>query len=170
MNALRFDEFIKKIFIKAPMNELYDLWGSSGGLTSWFLNVATYINPEGVERSPTEKFKAGDSYSWKWHNWDGIEEGHVIDANGIDFLEFTFEQSTVSITLEQHQNTTLLILRQFNIPTDEGSKLNIHYGCSNGWTFWLANLKAFVEHGILLNETEFDLTKDPLAGFEFVNM
>jgi len=48
--------------------------------------------------------------------------------------------------------------------------LEIHYGCSNGWTFWLANLKAYLEHGILLNETEIDLRGEELAGYEFVNM
>jgi len=24
-------------------------------------------------------------------------------------------------------------------------------GCSNGWTFWMANLKAYLEHGITLH-------------------
>lgn len=170
MSALCFEEFTKKIFIKAPMEKLYSLWGTSGGLTSWFLQDATYTKPEGTARVATENFKADDSYSWKWHNWEGIEKGKVLQANGMDFLEFTFEHSTVSISFEPHEKATLLILRQFNIPTDEQSKLNIHHGCSNGWTFWLANLKAYIEHGILLNETEFDLTKDPTAGFEFVNM
>jgi hypothetical protein len=72
--------------------------------------------------------------------------------------------------LEDHGKAVLLTLRQFEIPTDEENKLNIHHGCSNGWTFWLANLKAYLEHGILLNETEFDLRDIPLSGFEFVNM
>jgi hypothetical protein len=48
--------------------------------------------------------------------------------------------------------------------------MNIHVGCSNGWTFWLANLKAFLEHGILLNETTMDLREIPLANFQFVNI
>lgn len=38
------------------------------------------------------------------------------------------------------------------------------------WCCWLANLKAYLEHGILLNETEFDPRDIPLSGFEFVNM
>jgi len=27
-------------------------------------------------------------------------------------------------------------------------------GCSQGWSFWMVNLKAWLEHGILLNEKE----------------
>ena len=56
------------------------------------------------------------------------------------------------------------------MPTDEETKMNIYNGCSCGWTFWLANLKAYLEHGILLNETEFDLTDIPQAGHVYVNM
>ncbi len=59
---------------------------------------------------------------------------------------------------------------QFEIPIDEDSKLEVHCGCSNGWTFWLTNLKAFVEHGILLNETEINVKENVLAGYQFVNM
>ena len=40
----------------------------------------------------------------------------------------------------------------------------------HGRTFWLANLKAYLEFGILLNKTELDLKKFPLAGFEFENI
>ena len=170
MSKLSFDQFTKKIYIRAPLNQLYDLWGTPGGITSWFLKAATYTSGQGKERATNEKFAPGDSYAWRWHNWDGMEKGLVLQANGKDFLEFTFEQSMVSITLEKQEKATLLTLRQYDIPTDDESKLNIHHGCSNGWTFWLANLKAYVEHGILLNETEFDLTNIPQAGFEFVNM
>ena len=170
MNALRFDEFTKKIYINAPINELYRYWATSEGITSWFLRKAIYKDAEGLVRRPDEPVQAGDTYTWEWHNWDGQENGEVLQANDHDFLEISFSDSKVSISLENAGKATMVVLKQHEIPTDEESKLNIHHGCSNGWTFWLANLKAYVEHGILLNETEFDLTKIPLAGYEFVNM
>ncbi|MBT8252904.1 MAG: hypothetical protein HKN00_07420 [Flavobacteriaceae bacterium] len=64
----------------------------------------------------------------------------------------------------------MLTLKQYDIPTDEKTKLEVHLGCSNGWTFWLTNLKAMLEHGIVLNETEIDLCDNKLAGWEFVNI
>ena len=64
----------------------------------------------------------------------------------------------------------MVTLKQYDMPTDEKTKLDIYNGCSCGWTFWLANLKAFLEHGILLNEKEFDLTDIPQAGHIYVNM
>ena len=171
MSKLSFDSFTKKIYIKAPIEKLYWCWATQKGISSWFLRNATYIDLEGKPRDADEPVQVGDSYIWEWHNWDGQEKGKILQANGIDCIEFSFaEVSKVLVTLEDHNRTVLLTLRQYEIPTDEESKLNIHHGCSNGWTFWLANLKAYLEYGILLNEREFDLTNIPLAGFQFVNM
>jgi len=93
-----------------------------------------------------------------------------ILQNGKNYLEISFESSKVSIELQPKNNATLVILTQFEIPINDESKLKIYFGCSNGWTFWLTNLKAFVEHGILLNETKINLQENELAGYEFVNL
>ncbi|MGI9553257.1 MAG: SRPBCC family protein [Aurantibacter sp.] len=171
MEKLTFDSFTRKIYIKASIEKIYGLWATKGGIESWFLRNAEFVSDEGKTRATTEFVQVGDRYVWKWHNWDGQEAGEVLQANGSNYIEFSFaEVSKVSVTLEDKGNAVLLTLKQFEIPLDEESKMNIYNGCSNGWTFWLANLKAFLEHGILLNETEFDLTKIPLAGHVYVNM
>ncbi|NND14786.1 MAG: SRPBCC domain-containing protein [Eudoraea sp.] len=171
MSELTFDSFTKKIYIKTSPEKMYWCWGTSEGIASWFLRSAEYVDVNGNPRPSNEPIQAGDTYTWKWHNWDSEETGEVITANGTDFIEITFAAvSKVSVHIEPNGDTVLLTLKQFEIPTDDKNKLNIHHGCSNGWTFWLANLKAYLEHGILLNETEFDLTQIPLAGYEFVNM
>ncbi|WP_299532989.1 SRPBCC domain-containing protein [Ulvibacterium sp.] len=170
MEKLSFDSFTKKIYIKTTPQKLYWCWATSEGICSWFLREAEYISPEGQPRKAEASMQTGDDYIWGWHNWDALEKGKVMQANGSDFLEISFTDSKVSVHIENQGKVCLLTLRQYDIPTDEQSRLNIHYGCSNGWTFWLANLKAYLEHGILLNETERDLRDIPLAGFEFVNL
>ncbi|MEN8790277.1 MAG: SRPBCC domain-containing protein [Flavobacteriaceae bacterium] len=171
METLNFHSFTKKIYIKAPLEKLYHCWASSEGLCSWFLREAIFNDKEGTARSFSEYIQAGDSYTWRWHNWDGKEEGVVLEANGIDRLEITFAGKTkVKVKLIPEKGSVLVVLKQYHIPTDEESKLNIHVGCSNGWTFWLANLKAYLEHGILLHEKEIDLRDVPMAAFEFVNL
>jgi len=171
MSQLSFDQFTKKIFIKSSLEKLYDCWATSNGITSWFLRKAEYRDKNGTVRASDSQMQAGDSYTWGWYNWDGEENGQVLQANGTDYIEITFaEVSKVSVHLQQQEGAVLLTLKQYEIPTDEQSQMNIHFGCSNGWTFWLANLKAYLEHGILLNETEYDLRNIPLAGYEFVNM
>ncbi|MEJ1223857.1 SRPBCC family protein [Sediminicola sp. 1XM1-17] len=171
MAPMTFDSFTKKIFIKASLEKIYWCWGTTEGILSWFLRTAEYQKENGTPRAPSAFISQGDTYTWQWHNWDGQEKGKVLKANGIDHLELSFAgECIVSITMEEKGSATLLTLKQYNIPTDEKSKMQIHYACSNGWTFWLANLKAYLEHGILLNETDHDLRQVPNAGFEFVNM
>ena len=171
MSTLSFDQFTKKIYIKTTLEKMYWCWGTAEGITSWFLSKAEYRAQDGTLRAKDAPIQAGDSYTWRWHNWDGEEKGQVLQTNGKDFIEISFaEVSKVSVHMEEQNGVVLLRLKQYEIPTDEKSKLNIHHGCSNGWTFWLANLKAYLEHGILLNETEVDLRNIPLAGYEFVNM
>lgn len=171
MEKLSFDSFTKKIYIKTSVEKLYWCWATTEGISSWFLRKAEYHSKEGAIRSNEAYIQAGDHYTWEWHNWDGQEKGTIIQANNKDFVELSFAEVTkVSVSLKKTGDAVLVSLMQYEIPTNEENKLNIHHGCSNGWTFWLANLKAYLEHGILLNETEFDLREVPLAGFQFVNM
>ena len=171
MSQLTFESFTRKIYIHAPIAKLYYCWATSDGICQWFLRKAVYISSDGEKRATTDSIEKDDTYTWGWHNWDGEESGKVLEANGSDRLTFTFAgRSKVSVSLKEAQGAVLVTLTQYEIPTDDENKLNIHYGCSNGWTFWLANLKAYLEHGILLNETEIDLRNIPLSGFEFVNM
>ena len=171
MEGLSFSEFTKRIYIRASPEQIYSSWGTPDGICKWFLRDAEYRDDSGRVRKGAEPVQPGDRYVWKWHNWEGAEEGMVTRANGRDELEFSFAGvSHVRLSLEAGKNAVLLNLHQYGIPTDDESKLNLHYGCSNGWTFWLANLKAYLEYGVLLHETDLDLSKFPLAGFEFVNI
>ena len=172
MEKLSFDYFTKKIHIKTSLDKLYWCWTTKEGICSWFLRRAEYVTPSGEARRPNAHIQAGDTYTWEWHNWNGKESGTVLEANGKDFLEFSFagDICKVSVSLEKKENSVLVTLKQYDMPTDEETKMNIYNGCSCGWTFWLANLKAYLEHGILLNEKELDLTGIPQAGHIFVNM
>lgn len=145
--------FTRKILIKAPLDKVFQCWSTPAGLESWFLKGANYQAPDGIDRTPTELIKTGDSYKWTWHNWDGMEQGRVLSTNSTDSIEFTFIQSIVNVHLKQIEDQTLVVLTQSEISQDEQSKMKVYFNCGTGWTFWLTNLKAFLEHGILLNNS-----------------
>lgn len=170
MKQLNWDSFTKKIHIKTDPATLFKLWTTESGITEWFLSGAEFVR-NGKKIDKNETIKAGDAYTWRWHNWDGKEEGKVLEVKENESIKFTFAgENDLLVSFEQKETAVLLTLTQSKIPKDEKSRLEIFYGCSNGWTFWLANLKAYLEHGILLNETEIDLRGFDLAGYEFVNM
>lgn len=170
MKELNWNSFTKKIYIKSSAEKLYQCWTTSEGLESWFLKKAVFTRSE-KDLKKNEVISVGDHYTWFWHNWDGQEKGEILEVKPNESLIFSFADTCrVIITFETVNDAVLVSLTQDNIPTDDANKLKIFYGCSNGWTFWLANLKAYLEHNILLNETHFDLTNIDLSGFEFVNM
>lgn len=170
MKKLTWEQFTKRIHIKTSLEKLYWCWATQEGITSWFLKDARYLR-NGQPINKDEFVQPGDTYTWFWHNWDGQEEGKILEAKANNYLRFSFAGTCeVTVTLEQKDSAVLLSLTQSKIPQDDKSKLEIFYGCSNGWTFWLANLKSYLEYGILLNETEIDLRPFGLAGYEFVNM
>lgn len=155
MENIDWSVFNKKIKINTSLENVYKHWTTPELLCIWFLKEAIYIDQNGIIKTQYEQSKANDSYTWKWHNYDGEEKGKVITANGKDTIIFSFAGDTqVKVSLTEKDNQVHLDLTQSNIPTDDANKFRIHCGCSNGWTFWLANLKAYLEHTILLHETE----------------
>ena len=170
MESLAFDHFVKKIYIKAPIEKLYWCWATSAGYETWFLRSCSFVR-DGETLKNEDFILPDDDYTWKWHNWDGAETGKVLEANGKDKVVLSFAgNNKVTVELKDVEKAVLVTLTQSDIPTDDKTKLEVHFGCSNGWTFWLANLKAKLEHGIMLNETEFDLRDDPMAGWVYVNI
>ncbi len=146
--------FRKRIYIEHPIENVYNSWAVPHNLTTWFLEKAEYFDQNNSLRSPNDQIQKGNRYSWKWHNWDIIEKGEVLIANGKNKIVFTFGSGgNVRVELTELNTGTELILIQEEIPTDEESKMNFFVGCSTGWTFWLANLKAWLEHGITLHAT-----------------
>ena len=120
-------------------------------METWFLEKADYLTGE-TPRLPDELIQGGDKFSWKWNNWDFTENGEILEANGKDAISFTFGSGgVVHVNLKDIDQGTELTLRQEEIPTDEKSKMDIFVGCISGWTFWLTNLKAYLEFGITLH-------------------
>ena len=143
--------FVKRIIINKPLETLYRSWATQSEIETWFLEKAFFKSGKNL-RKPTEFVQKGDGFSWKWNNWDFTEEGNILEANGKDLISFTFGSGgNVEIKLNAVEDSTEVILTQKEIPTDEESKMNIYVGCNTGWTFWLTNLKADLEHGITLH-------------------
>ena len=155
MTNFDWTSFTKSINVKAPKQTVYDFFATRDGMESWFLRLCEYRDAEGNECTPYQLVDEGFSYKWLWHGWaDDVEEnGKILEANGEDLFEFTFNSNgttdmIVTVNIEEEEDECIVKLKQFNIPNDEKGKTHFHLGCSEGWTFYLANLKSIMEGGI----------------------
>jgi hypothetical protein len=148
----------KKVFIKTDKQKVADAWLKIDGLNSWFLREAIFTSKSGEKR--VDEFRLGDSYIWRWHGYDDdiSESGEVCSLSPFEF-SFSFAGGSLcTVKIEAYQTGTLLTLTQSNIPTDEKGKSHYHIGCSNGWTFYLTNLKSILEGGLDLRNKDENIT------------
>lgn len=149
--------FRRKIPIKADISALYNAWTKAAEIESWFLRSSDFLRGDRL-LAKNEPFSKGDTYRWTWYAFDELESGSITEANGIDFLQFTFAgDCLVDIQLTQMEGSVLVELTQKNIPTDDASRRNIRIGCASGWSFFLLNLKSVYEGGLDLRNKDNDL-------------
>lgn len=130
-------QFRLRIEIAAPPQKVFDAWTSRELLEKWF-PVAGVIEPRKGGRIMLT-FLGGDSH-----------DDRVTSARRPGRLQFPFGKrgEQVRISLRKVRGGTLCELHQFNMGTTPKAKIEMHMGCQQGWTFFLTNLKAFLEHGL----------------------
>ena len=148
MKNFSWSTFTRKIAVKSNISDIYHAWAKASEIEKWFLSNARYYDSNNNlinKNTPVEK---GFRYEWSWYIYDVVEQGTITQANGTDFLQFTFSgQCLVDINLETSDEYVIVKLTQKNIPTDDESKQNIRLGCDSGWSFYLVNLKSVYENG-----------------------
>ncbi len=149
MENFNWTQFTKKIAIKASLKQIYDAWTIPEEIEKWFLSQAIYDRENEGSVPRNENIQEKDKYQWSWFLFDIVEEGDILEANGIDFLKFSFAGNCrVEVKLKEVGNHVVVELSQGNIPTDDKSKKGIRLGCDSGWSFFLLNLKSVYEGGL----------------------
>jgi len=154
--------FRLKISIKTDAPSIYRAWTTQEKLENWFLRKAEFTKQDGNKRDRNSALEVNDTYEWMWHGYgdDVIEKGTIMQANGKDFLQFSFGKAgNVSVNIKEEAGESMIELVQDAIPTDEKGQASYHLGCSKGWVFYLANLKSILEGGIDLRNKKIELTE-----------
>lgn len=151
MSSYDWSRFICKININASLEAIYDAWTIPQQLEQWFLREANFKRSNNTLREKFLHINKGDTYKWLWHGHsdDIAEKGEVLFVNEKDKLQFSFTAGgIVTVDIGEALGENIVMLTQEKIPTDENGKVSYHIGCITGWTFYLANLKSFLEGGI----------------------
>lgn len=161
MSTYDWSKFSKKININSSVETIYNAWTIPALLERWFLRKAIFITENNIARQDATNIQRGDRYTWNWYGYDDIivEKGEVLFANDKNKLQFSFvEGATVTVHIGEADGETIVMLTQEGMPTDENGKVRYHMECLAGWTFFLANLKSYLEGGIDLRNKNNDLT------------
>jgi uncharacterized protein YndB with AHSA1/START domain len=149
--------FSKRINVKATVAQLYNAWATRAGIERWFLRTSEFSDAAGL-MAPEKTVAPGNKYKWNWYGYSDevVEQGEITIANDKDLLEFSFGGTMkvrVQVKIEEGENIVELL--QYDIPVDEKGKIDFYVACSEGWVFYLANLKSVLEGGIdLRNKNE----------------
>lgn len=160
MSATPYDwsTFTRRISIKVPAQDVYNAWTTPANLESWFLSKTEFTKADGSPREKNSHLEKGDTYRWWWYGYPDCGTGEVLESNGKDFFKFVFGKAgNVSVKIKTESDQTICELRQSEIPTDDESRANYHVGCTEGWTFYLANLKSILQGGIDLRNKDADV-------------
>ena len=162
MSDYDWSKFMLRIPVKVSPEIIYRAWATQEGIESWFVRTALFFRPDNSQRSENEFIQKGDRYTWLWHGYDDetVEHNDILEANGEDTVSFVFAgHCIVTVTIGMLDTETIVQLTQENIPTGEEGKVDIHIGCMEGWTFYLANLKSILEGGIDLRNRNMKIGK-----------
>jgi len=155
MKNFDWTSFTKTIAIKAPLADIYNSWTKARELEKWFLKEVIFTDDAGTLIGPEVNVTAGSAYNWFWYLYKDPMPGMIKQANGKDFIQFSFEgECLIDVNLTEKAGYTIVELRHFNIPTDDHAKQFIRLGCASGWAFYLVNLKSVYEGGIDLRNKD----------------
>lgn len=155
MKNFDWTRYTKKIAVKAPLSSIYKAWTTAEELEKWFLEEVKFYDKDSNLTAKQASAEKDFTYKWRWHLYDDIMKGKILEANGKDFFQFTFEgECIVEVKLTTDRDYTIIELTHKNIPTDDESRQYIRLGCASGWTFYLINLKSVYEGGLDLRNKD----------------
>src|SRR5258706_12962514 len=160
MENYNWDQFTKRITIRATPQAIYDAWTTQEGIESWFLRSAEFKTKDGVVRKKNEHIAKADKYKWLWFGYDdsAMEANEILLANGKDELRFGFSGGCiVDVRIKNEDNETICELTQAMQMENEKDQRHFFIECGKGWTFYLANLKSILEGGIDLRNKNVNI-------------
>jgi len=130
-------QFKLKVAISKSVATVFKAWTDDSVVSEWF-----------TEKAVIEPRKNGRIYS-EWLAGDKME-AKVTSISRNSYFTFPFGNKGERVTVRFLKDGRRCIceLRQYNMRTTPKSKWEMHRGCIQGWTFFLANLKSYLENGI----------------------
>lgn len=155
--------FSVHIFIDANVERVFRSWTQNESITKWFVAESVFTDKAGDERAHLDNVQSGDQYTWTWME-GSVETGRILEVVDNERIRFSFGKGdekdiAVTVTFSTVDGLTRVDLIQEGMSDSEKCRWDWHMGCRLGWSFFLTNLKAFLEHKVDLREKEPERAK-----------
>lgn len=128
--------FTLHVYLKVSVSRAFAAWTDDQQIIKWF-PVKAAIEP-----------KKGGTISLKWLAGDTLDR-EITQFNLNRKLAFPFGDGgeVVTVTFRKVAGGTICSLCQSGMKKSPKGRV-MHTGCMQGWTFFLTNLKSYLEQGI----------------------
>jgi uncharacterized protein YndB with AHSA1/START domain len=147
-------QFTLKVAINKSVASVFRAWTDDKVVSKWF-----------TEKTVIQPRKNGRIY-FEWLAGDKLDAKVIsISKNRHFTFPFGSKGERVTIKFVKDGRGSICELRQYNMLTTPKSRWEMHRGCIQGWTFFLANLKSYLEYGVDLR------SHDPQKSYrqQFIN-
>lgn len=129
-------KFSQHVFIKKPVARVFAAWTDDRQIVRWF--------PEKAEIEP----RKGGIVRWEWLAGDKLDKQILVCQRNRQFdFPFGDKGEMVSVRFRAVKGGTICSLTQSGMKNTPQGRV-MYTGCMQGWTFFLTNLKSWLEHGI----------------------
>ncbi len=136
-------QFTLRVWIDASPQDVFRAWTDDSIIINWF-----------TEKAVIEPRQNGRVY-FEWLAGDKLEAKVIeIHKNRRFVFPFGSNNEQVTVSVKKSKSGSICELHQYNMKTTPKAKVSMHMGCREGWTFFLANLKAYLEYGIDLRSDD----------------
>ncbi|MFI5135298.1 MAG: hypothetical protein ACHQD9_05560 [Chitinophagales bacterium] len=150
-------KFTLQISVRAETQSVYNAWAVPTALEKWLVSKAEFSIAFTILKSQFDLVQDGDCFEWSWKH-DGILDGvkgKIVEANGENFLRFILDDtSMLCVTIRKENGETLVELFHKNISANDEALIVNYLSYLKEWSFYLTNLKSFLEGGIDLRTKE----------------
>lgn len=151
--------FIKRIHVNRSREDLWCALATAAGICSWFTHVTEFHDESGYPL-PGDRFaEVGFTVHWEWTEGTG-EDVRVLGVSPGESVRFSWYdgEGWVEFRAREHAGRSFVEIEQRMESSDLAFLQDVYVGCSEGWVFFLANLKSVLEGGHDLREFRPDVT------------
>ncbi len=135
-------------FVDASIQEVYRLWSTAEGMTSFWADEVTLTDSAGEVRSGNVEYENGDRLHLVFPTL-GETDLEILNIENNKFVLFSFgeDYGWVHVSLSTESQRTRVVLRQFGMSDDTESRWEVHANARGWWIANLMNIQSVLVHG-----------------------